>query len=116
LEVSEDAFAAVPLPEVTMNQVFGNSFSHSERRVRVLESVREDDIETARSEVAQRILEIRGRLGLHRCGLDNQIFLDLLKTLECRRVPARIAQRARRERRDLESGSAGIGRSAGLTA
>src|SRR5262249_24733125 len=89
--------------------------SHSERRVCVLESVREDDIETARGKVAQRILEICGRLRLHQCGLDIQTFLDLLQTLVRRRVPACIAHRAWCEQRDLESVGAG-GRRSGLTA
>jgi hypothetical protein len=65
------------IPEVTMNQVFENSFPIFECRVCALESVREDDIETARSKVAQRILEICRCLRLRQCGLNIQILLDL---------------------------------------
>ena len=104
------------IPEVTMNQVFGNSFPTFECRVCALESVREDDIETARSKVAQRILEICRRLRLRQCGLNIQILPDLLRPLKCRRIPGCIARRARREQCDFESRSADGGRSAGMTA
>jgi hypothetical protein len=61
----------------------------------------EDDIKTARGKVAQRILEICRRLRLYQRSLDIQSLLDLLKTVECRRVPACIAHRIGFEQRDL---------------
>jgi hypothetical protein len=50
--------------------------SHFERSVCVLESVREDDIETARGNVTQRILEICRRLRLHQRRWTPECWID----------------------------------------
>jgi hypothetical protein len=106
LKVSEETFGCGSAPGSHDEPGLRKQLSHFERSVYVLESVREDDIETARGKVAQRILEIRRRLRLHQRSLDIQSLLDLLKTVECRRVPACIAHRAGCEQRDLKSRSA----------
>jgi hypothetical protein len=55
-------------------------------------------------------------LRLYQCGLDIEILLDLLQTLECRSVPACIAHRTWGEQRNLESRSAAGAGTAELTA
>src|SRR5208283_2890509 len=73
-----------------------------ERGVGILEAVSENQVEVARGEIAEGVVEVGGRGGLHRRDLRAELTRDQLQAVVSGGVPARVADRTRRQEGDAK--------------
>src|SRR5260370_40768395 len=81
-----------------------------ERCVRVLKAMSEDEVESARSEIAKSVLEVGGGFRLHQCCLGAELTFDELQSVERGRIPARVTHRSGCQQGDSKSGRRRSGR------
>src|SRR6185437_4960573 len=77
------------------------------RGIRVLVTVRENQVESPRSKVTKSVFKVRGRPRLHQRGFSAEFVFYKLQAIECRRIPAGIADRSRRQESNTKSCRAG---------
>src|ERR1700737_4520422 len=68
----------------------------------------EDEFESARGEIAKRIVEVGGRPGLHERRFGAELTFDQLQSVESGRIPAGVADRSGGEQSDSKFRGGGL--------